>query len=973
MKPFLFRISLSHLTEYPGRTLLGILGIALGTAVYLSISLAAVAALKSFQDGVTAVAGKAQWRLNSPGAPLDESLFVQMRRLPEVRAAAPVVESVLEFTGPNKGPMLLLGIDPFSERPFRNYVFKEGTFLTRDAWLKFFTEPGSVLVSERLAAQKGLKAGDTLPVLVGPARHALKVVGVFRSPNGLYPLEGAMVLMDLAGAQELLGRVGQLDYIDLIFSGDEAAAAARVSPTLPPGVDLVRPESQGRQMEGMVASYRVNLSVLSAIALFVGMFLIYQSVTLSVVRRRREIGLLRTLGMGRKQVLFLFLAEGLAAGAVGGLLGLGLGVVLAKSALSMMTHNLSSLYAPVQAGEMTVPLPLLLQAWGLAVAATLIAAWIPAREAARTRVRAVWYREELEERVQSRSGAFFIAGVLSLALAGFFIVLRFGSRPSLPSFAAAFLILLAFALFTPLTCRVLGERAQPLLRRFLGPPGDLGCRYLSGSLSRSAVSIAALACALGMLIAVAVMIGSFRETVNRWVTRSISGDIFFGPAVFSTAAYDHYLPPEILPELQRAPDIEDIYLYRCVRIPFRDRFILVICGSFEVLAKYGGLWFRKGDTQEIMMDVGAHLVSAPDVGRTQGSPLRKEYSLDDNKELGESSNSLVPAPALTFMPPQQNPPYPPLEKGEKNTILKRSRGEKIDFKSLPSPMRKNDSFKSPPFVKGDLGGFLGTPAKAASADNHRRPKTGDRKPSIVISEPLAETFSYKEGDILELPTPAGLQRLRVAGVFYDYRTDGPSVWMDIRQFRRFWHDNHLNAVRLYINDKRKIPQVQARLQEKYGSQYRLLTLSHQELRQGILRIFDETFALTYALEGVAVVVAVFGIITTFLVLIMERERELALLQALGASRKQILSMVLVESGLASFLSFVLGALCGSLLSLLLIYVINKQAFGWTIHLHWTPGIYWQTFILVIALGLISGAYPAWRAVQPHLAAFLKEE
>ena len=262
---------------------------------------------------------------------------------------------------------------------------------------------------------------------------------------------------------------------------------------------------------------------------------------------------------------------------------------------------------------------------------------------------------------------------------------------------------------------------------------------------------------------------------------------------------------------------------------------------------------------------------------------------------------------------------------------------------------------------------------AESKDFNGKRKTENGKPSIIISEPLAETFGYKEGDILELPTPAGLQKLKIAGVFYDYRTDGPSVWMDIQQFRSFWPDEHLNAVRLYLQDQTKITEVQARLQERYGSRYRLLTLSHQELRQGILRIFDETFALTYALEGVAVVVAVFGIITTFLVLIMERERELALLQALGASRGQILGMVLVESGLASFLSFLLGATCGSVLSLLLIYVINKQAFGWTIHPYWTPGIYWQTFILVLALGLVSGAYPAWRAIQPHLAAILKEE
>jgi len=400
-----------------------------------------------------------------------------------------------------------------------------------------------------------------------------------------------------------------------------------------------------------------------------------------------------------------------------------------------------------------------------------------------------------------------------------------------------------------------------------------------------AVSIAALACALGMLIAVTVMIGSFRQTVNNWVSRAISGDVFFGPAVFSTAAYDQYLPPEVLPELRRDPEVADIYLYRCVRIPFKDRYILVIGGSFDVLARHGGLWFRQGNTQEIMESVG----------QVEGAGARG-----------------------------QGP-------GE----------EKLDY--------------------------------SGSNYENRKPKTENRKPSVVISEPLAETFHLKEGGTIILPTPSGPQELTVAGVFYDYRTDGPSVWMDISLFRRFWRDTHLNAVRLYLNDPQQAPQVQARLKARYGGRYRLLSLSHRDLRKGILKIFDETFALTYALEGVAVVVAIFGIITTFLVLIVERERELALLQALGASRRQIMGMVLVESGLAGCLSFLLGAACGSVLSLLLIFVINQQAFGWTIQLHFTPAIYWQTLVLVLSLSLAAAAYPAWRAIQPHLAAILKEE
>jgi putative ABC transport system permease protein len=669
-------------------------------------------------------------------------------------------------------------------------------------------------------------------------------------------------------------------------------------------VEVVSPAAQGSRTEGLVASYRLNLAVLSAIALFVGMFLIYQSVTLSVVRRRREIGLLRTLGMTPGQVLLLFLAEGLASGVAGGLLGLILGVVLAQGVLGVMTQNLSSLYMPVVAHEVWVRGGLLLQAWGLAVLATLVAALLPAREAARTHLRIVWHGEELEEKIESQAGSIFGWGLVALLLAGVGAFWKMDAGPPWPGFIAAFLILLAFALFTPLATRWLGLGLQPACRKILGPAGDLGCRYLAGSLSRSAVSIAALACALGMLIAVTVMIGSFRQTVNNWISRAISGDIFFGPAVFSTAAYDQYLPPEILPELRQDPDVADIYLYRCVRIPFKDRYILVIGGSFDVLARHGGLWFRKGDTQEIMEKVG--------------------------KSSQRSRTGPIPVPA------PHNPPYPPLEKGG----------------------------KSPPLLKGDLGGFSKPPTAS------RKPETSG---TVVISEPLAEAFHLQEGGTMTLPTPSGPQNLSIAGVFYDYRTDGPSVWMDIAQFRRFWHDTHLNAVRLYLKDPTKIPQVQARLQERYGDRYRLLTLSHRDLREGILRIFDETFALTYALEGVAVVVAVFGIITTFLVLIMERERELALLQALGAARRQILGMVLVESGLASFLSFLLGAACGSVLSLLLIFVINKQAFGWTIQLHWVPGIYVQTFFLVVGLGLSAAAYPAWRAIQPHLAAILKEE
>ncbi len=852
MKIWLLRLPFRHLQEHPGRSLLGILSIALGTAVYLSIALASHSALESFQAGVTAVAGRTQLRVQSPGAAVDENLFPALKRRPLIRAAAPVIETMVEIRGRETFSALLLGVDPFLEVPFRDYRFLTATGLDQATFLNFLTRPGWVMLSAPLAARLGVSPGDTFTAAVGAKIQTLTVAGTFRTAGDLYPLDGALMLMDIGVAQDMLDRQGRVDYVDLLVHGELAAAAQQLREILPAGVEVTTPGAQADYMQGLVSAYRLNLSVLSAIALFVGMFLIYQSVTLSVVRRRREIGLLRTLGMTQGQVMLLFLSEGALSGAVGGLLGLVLGGLMAQTALQLVAQNLTSLYQPVAAQEVWLEGQVFLRAWLLALGATVAASYIPAREASLTRVRAVWYKEELEEKLESWAVSSAYLGLLVLLLAGIGALVKSGHGIPWPAFAAAFLILLGFALFTPLTAWQLGHWLAGPSRRLLGFAGEMGCRYLAGSLSRTAVSIAALATALGLVIAVVAMIGSFRQTVENWVQKSISGDIFFGPAVFSTSSYDQFLPVEVLQNLEQDPRIADLYHYRCVRLPYRDRYILVIGGSFEVLARRGGLWFRQGDPQETMAQA-------------------------------------------------------------------RARGQ------------------------------------------------------VLITEPFAETFGLKEGDWLTLPTPSGPQRLQVAAVFYDYRTDGAAVWLDIKLFQQFWQDNKINAVRLFLRDKSHLPEMLTHLQQTYGSRYRLVALSHQDLKDGILRIFDETFALTYALEGVAVLVAVFGIITTFLVLIMERERELALLQALGASRGQIMGMVLVESGLASFLSYLLGAMAGTVLALLLILVINKQAFGWTIQVFLTPEVYWQTLLLVLVLGLTAGAYPAWRAMQPHIATILKEE
>ena len=473
-----------------------------------------------------------------------------MRRLPEVKAAAPVVESVLELAGPHQGPVLLLGIDPFSEGAFRDYEFSRASDLS-DAALARFSHPAR---RASWSADPWRRACTSRPAIPcrwwwGARKRRLRVAGVFQLPQRpLSPGRGGACSWISARPRNSWTGWGAWTISISWPTGDEARLPDALKAVLPPGVEVVRPAAQGSQTEGLVASYRLNLAVLSAIALFVGMFLIYQSVTLSVVRRRREIGLLRTLGMTPGQVLVLFLAEGLASGLVGGLIGPGSG---GGPGPGRPGGDDPEPHLPLYAGggrrRSWSRGGLLLQAWGLAVAATLAAAAAagPGGGPHPGPGRVVPGGTGREAR-EPGPGLIFGWGLVALILAGVGGLLEDGRRPPLARVCGR---LSHSAGLRPASPRwppgCWAGGCSRLLRRLLGPAGDLGCRYLAGSLSRSAVSIAALACALGMLIAVTVMIGSFRRTVNDWVSRSISGDIFFGPAVFSTAAYDQFLPPEI--------------------------------------------------------------------------------------------------------------------------------------------------------------------------------------------------------------------------------------------------------------------------------------------------------------------------------------------------------------------------------------------------------------------------------------------
>ena len=244
---------------------------------------------------------------------------------------------------------------------------------------------------------------------------------------------------------------------------------------------------------------------------------------------------------------------------------------------------------------------------------------------------------------------------------------------------------------------------------------------------------------------------------------------------------------------------------------------------------------------------------------------------------------------------------------------------------------------------------------------------------VLISEPLAFRHGIKPGNRIDLSTPLGTVGLTVAGVFYDYTTDGGRVLMDRGLFRRYWQDDRITTIGLYLQSGVNSEAIRQGLLQQLGKNHRLLIISNRELRAEILNIFDQTFAITYALEVIAVLVAILGVMNTLFTTILERKREIAVLRVLGSTQAQMRKIIVYEALLISIIGITLGLAASLLLSQVLIHVINKQSFGWTILFYPSWLSLGQAILSVLLASLLSAYLPARRTSKIRLTEALQYE
>jgi putative ABC transport system permease protein len=553
MSPRLALAVWRHSLRHPLQLALAVLGIALGVAVVVSIDLANASARRAFELSAEGLAGRATHRLEAGPEGLPDRLFVDLRLGLGVRAAAPVVEGYVGALDHPGRTFRLLGLDPFSDRAVRADLLgrrgPSGAHLTA-----LLTRPGSVLLAATVAADLGLRAGSTLRLRAGGLEVAATVAGTLDPADDLarHTLEGLLVA-DVATAQELLGMVGRLSAIDLVIAPGEEALLERLQARLPDGARVRPVGTRGPVLEQMTRAFRLNLTMLSLLALLVGAFLVYNTMSFAVVQRRPILGTLRALGVTRGELFKAVLAEALLVGGLGTLLGLALGVVLAEGFLALITRTINDLYFVVSVREVTLAPPSLAKGVLLGLLASAGAAAVPAAEAARVPPRVSLARSTLELRASRAVPWAFAAGIGVIALT---LAPLAGPGESLGlGFLALFGVIVGGTLLMPGVTVALLRPLPALLARGAGVQGPLAARGVLSALSRTGVAIAALAVAVSATVGVGVMVDSFRRSVADWLEQTLRADLYAsspgGTGVRSVVALD----PGLVARLVSAPGV----------------------------------------------------------------------------------------------------------------------------------------------------------------------------------------------------------------------------------------------------------------------------------------------------------------------------------------------------------------------------------------------------------------------------------
>lgn len=567
--PIMVRLAGRYIRRRLLQSILFVIGVALGVAVVIAIDLANNSASRAFELSTISVTGRATHQIIGGPNGLPSELYRQLRIDLGLRQVAPVVEEYLPAADLGNRPLRLLGVDPFAEPPFRSYLSEieiEGENQNAfEALNNFIAQPNTALISDVLAER--LQPRETIALLANGQRTELTLVGVLQTVDttSAQALE-SLVLTDIATAQEILGMEGAVSRIDLIVP--EGFDIAQIEALMPPGARLTTPRAQSSAIGQMTDAFELNLQALSLLALVVGVFLIYNTVSFSVVQRRAILGVLRALGATKRQIFTLILGEAIILGIIGTVLGLGLGIIFGRGAVGLVSQTISDLYFTVSVSTLTVDPFTLLKGVAIGVAASVFAALIPSLDATRTAPAGSLRRSSLEESML-RLLPYLTLFAAGLCLVGA-LLLTLPTQNLFISFGALFSIVVGGALLTPFVLVVFMRLFTPIGDRLFGVLGRMAPRAVSRSLSRTSVAVAALTVAVSVIVGISVMIASFRTTVSEWLDNTLGADIYISPPSLTATRAQANIEPAIADRIRPMEGVARVVTGRNVELVAPD-------------------------------------------------------------------------------------------------------------------------------------------------------------------------------------------------------------------------------------------------------------------------------------------------------------------------------------------------------------------------------------------------------------------
>ncbi|MBW1818824.1 MAG: ABC transporter permease, partial [Deltaproteobacteria bacterium] len=630
-----FWFSARQLRMQPWRVAAVLLGIGLGAAVFTSVRLAVDASLTAFTRSMDLISGRADVSVISRGGRVPEELAGRLLAHPDIEAVSPVISRYVKVPGEDNDPFLLMGLDPILDRKMRAWESAEGGLPER-AWLDLIRRPGTLFVSRGLAEAQDLSPGASIALEHVARMQVFEVLGALKS-EGIGRIEGGyMALGDIGTVQEFTGLHGWVDRIDIRFGTHAPAdAIGRIGALLPPGVEIVSATEAKATGSSMIRAYQVNLSLLSFVSLFVGMFLIYSLVSFNAASRRRELAILRSLGASARQVFMLILFEGAILGALGWLVAIPLGSLLTAHLIGGVNNTVNNLFVRVRSAGLELDALEVLLSFLVTILVSLLAAFRPARQAVLIPPREALSSQAMPAaRGPYRFGGLLFGGLMILLA---FPLCRFPAVSGVPlaGYGAVLAMVAGFSMLSPPLLHLIGVYLPGPLRRHFGEPAFLAARYVRDARDRTAISVGALITAMALFTALVVMVNSFRDTVSLWVNQTLVGDLFARPKMAGLNQYRDPIPEAVVRYFQDLPEDVELLPYKRLfltydRVPYQ-----LEPARLEILLRRGHFLFLEGDQERIsgpLIAGGGVIVSevfANQTGLTVGDRFRTRLGTAD--------------------------------------------------------------------------------------------------------------------------------------------------------------------------------------------------------------------------------------------------------------------------------------------------------------------------------------------------------